>query len=123
MHDRTPEYHYRSCACNGPIKTVTQLRSNIFRTHVLHVYTHLGVFTNIFELNLISIHSVLLNALVRENNCSVMYAYAIFRAVSGHICWLVEKKNMTKRRFILEMSEAFNFLIRHKRFFSLVIGS
>ena len=37
------------------MKTVTILRSDIFGTHVLHVYTYSGVFTNIFELNLISI--------------------------------------------------------------------
>ena len=73
------------------MKTVTLRRSDIFRTHVLHVYTYPGVFTDIFELNLISIYSVVCNEGVRENNCSVMYAYVIFRIVSDHdICWLVE---------------------------------
>ena len=73
------------------MKTVTLRRSDIFRTHVLHVYTYPDVFTDIFELNLISIYSVVCNEGVRENNCSVMYAYVIFRIVSDHdICWLVE---------------------------------
>ena len=92
------------------MKTVTLRRSDIFRTHVLHVYTYSGVFTNIFELNLISMHSVVCNEEVRENNCSVIYAHVIFRIVSDHdICWLVEKEIRTKRRFII--SEAFHFRI------------
>ena len=40
---------------------------------------------------LISIYSVVCNEGVRENNCSVTYAYVIFRIVSDHgISWLVE---------------------------------
>ena len=66
---------WRSGDCICPMKTVTLRRSDIFRTHVLHVYTYPGVFTDIFELNLISIYSVVCNEGVRENNCSVMYAY------------------------------------------------
>ena len=81
------------------MKTVTLRRSDIFRTHVLHVYTYSGVFTNIFELNLISMHSVVCNEDVRENNCSVIYiyAYVIFQFVS----------------------EAFHFLIRYARYYIL----
>ena len=71
------------------MKTVTHRMSDTFRTHVLHVYTctYSGVFTNIFELKLLSMHSVVCNEEVRENNCSVIYASVIFRIVSGHdIC-------------------------------------
>ena len=88
------------------------------------VYTYCIVFTNIFELNLISIHSVVCNEEVRENNCSVMYAFVIFRIVSDHdIRWLVEKENRTKRRFII--SEAFYCLIRYMyiMYYFLVIMS
>ena len=42
-------------------------------------------------INMIPIHSVVCNEKVRENNCSVMYAYVIFWTVSDHDnCWLVE---------------------------------
>ena len=50
--------------CNCPMKTVTMktvtlLKSDIFfKTHVLHVYTYSGVFTNIFELNLIQLFAM-----------------------------------------------------------------
>ena len=75
----------------------TVLRSDILRTRVLNVYTYSGVFTNIFELNLISIHSMVCNEEVRENNCSFMYAYVIFGMFSVHdICWLVEILDETK---------------------------
>ena len=46
--DQTARQLFRSGDCICPMKTVTLRRSDIFRTHVLHVYTYPGVFTGIF---------------------------------------------------------------------------
>ena len=58
------------------------------------MFKHTPVYLpNIFELYLIPV----CYEQVREDNCTVMFTYVIFRTVSDHdICWLVEKENWTK---------------------------